>query len=456
MDGVQIQPQELMAGLSRALDLTEGEPMGHSIRACWIGMRIGRGLGLESGAIEDLFYGLLLKDAGCSANAHQVSSWFGTDDQDAKADLKQVNWSRMADAVRYAVRNTAPHAPWPRRVAQLMTLARRGVSLARDMVEIRCTRGAEIVKALGWSGAVPEAVLNLDEHWDGSGYPRGAKGEEIPLLARVLLFSQTVEIFWRKQGAEAARAMASNRRGTWFDPALVDVFLAQSRDPQYFSELAGVGDPESIHSLFPDTQKRLKDVATVMNTAEIFGQIVDAKSPWTRLHSHRTAAYAKHIAVALGLPTDSVQEVQLAAFFHDLGKLGVSNVILDKPGQLTAAERQSMEQHPRLTYEILAPLAPLAPITYAASCHHERLDGSGYYRQLSGGAVPVSSQIVAVADVFDALTADRPYRSGLSPEDAFKIIGAQAGHQLSQEAYEALRSLDLNPSLEAAPLFELS
>lgn len=443
MDELAIDPAELMAGLSRALDLTEGEPMGHSIRSCWIGMRMAQELQVERAVADDLYYALLLKDAGCSANAAQVSSWFGTDDHTAKMDLKQVNWSRMQDAIRYALRNAAPNARWPRRIAQMMWLARRGISSAQELVQIRCTRGAQIVQALGWSGAVPDAVLNLDEHWDGSGHPRGAKGEEIPLMARLLLLSQTIEIFWRRHGADAARTVAAERRGTWFDPALVDVFLADSRRDSYFQLLSRVDNPGSIREFFPKARHALDGVSHIMSTAQIFGQIVDAKSPWTHLHSIRTAHYAGQVAQAMGLPEETQRSVQMAGFFHDLGKLGVSNLILDKPGRLSPEERKAMERHPQLTFQVLEPLTALAPIAYAASCHHERLDGSGYHRQLSGDVVPLDAQIVAVADVYDALTADRPYRAGLSPDEALAVMRPDAGAKLSGAAFEALETLAL-------------
>ncbi|MCL5116291.1 MAG: HD domain-containing protein [Firmicutes bacterium] len=436
-----IDPAELIAGLSRALDLTEGEPMGHSVRSCWIGMQLAEDLKLEDSTADELYYALLLKDAGCSANAAQVSSWFGTDDHTAKADLKQVNWSRLSEAVRFAVRNAAPGQHFTRRLSQMVQLSGRGISAAQELVHVRCTRGAQIVRSLGWDGDVPDAVLNLDEHWDGSGHPRGLKGEEIPIMSRILLLSQTAEIFWRRQGPDAARQVVAQRRGTWFDPSLADVFLSRSNSRQFFEELAAVDAPDSIQHLFPRLETGMQDLRDVLHTAEIFGQIVDAKSPWTRLHSIRTAHYAAQIAAGLGWSEHDQAAVRITGFFHDLGKLGVSNAILDKPGQLTAEERQRMEVHAALTFRVLEPLEALRPLAYAASCHHERLDGSGYHQRLRGEEVPVFAQVVAVADVFDALTADRPYRAGMSPEEAFALMRPDVGIKLSGPAFEVLTGL---------------
>lgn len=415
--------------------------MGHSIRSCWIGMNVARACGAEESLADDLYYALLLKDAGCSANAAQVSSWFGTDDHSAKMDLKQTNWSRMHEAVLYAMKHAAPKERLSRRLAQMVQLSGRGVKGARQLVAMRCTRGASIVRSLGWSGGVPEAVLNLDEHWDGHGYPNGAKGEEIPFMARVMLLSQTAEIFWRTRGPDGARTIIRERRGTWFDPALADAFLAESQDPEFFVRLQQVDSPAAIHQAFPKVAQGLQDATDILKTAEIFGQIVDAKSPWTRLHSIRTAHYAHQIARSMGVSGLDPDVVMLAGYFHDLGKLGVSNLILDKPGRLTAGERSSMEVHPELTFRILEPLAALQEVAYGAACHHERLDGSGYHQGLAADSIPMSAQIVAVADVFDALTAERPYRPGLSPEEAFAIMRPDAGRKLSGPAYEALIAL---------------
>lgn len=439
-----ITPAELMAGLSRALDLTEGEPMGHSIRSCWIGMTIAKQVGLEPRIQEDLYYALLLKDVGCSANAAQVSSWFGTDDRRAKTDLKEVNWSRLSEAVSYAFRNAAPGQPWLTRIRQVASLSKRGVGAARELVEVRCTIGAGIVRSLGWSGLVPDAVLNLDEHWDGSGHPQGVRGEDIPILSRILLLAQTVEIFGQRKGPDACRQVARERSGHWFDPSLVAAFLAVSGETDYFEQLGCVQGPQAVVPFAPKTAPLRTDaIGDVLKVARVFGQIVDTKSSWTAMHSMRTAYYARAIAERMGLSEALQDQVLLAGFFHDLGKLGVSNLVLDKPGPLNSEERAHIETHAELTYRVLEPMPGLRPLAYFASCHHERLDGGGYYRRLAGEEVPLLSQVIAVADVFDALTADRPYRAGLSVDEALAILGRDAGARMDADAFEALVALPL-------------
>src|SRR5487761_706844 len=135
----------VIASLSRALDLAEGEPMGHAIRACWLGMQIAKWLELRPAERQDLYYALLLKDAGCSANAYSVTHWFQAADLVTKAELKITDWSSQWRSMVFAIRQTAPSAPITRRMAQLVSLGSRGAGLANELVEVRCTKGAEMV-----------------------------------------------------------------------------------------------------------------------------------------------------------------------------------------------------------------------------------------------------------------------------------------------------------------------
>ena len=170
------------------------------------------------------------------------------------------------------------------------------------------------------------------------------------------------------------------------------------------------------------------------------------------MHSVRTALYASNLAKILGWDERSQQETLLAGFFHDLGKLGVSNLILDKPGPLDAEERQAIERHPELTYHILEPLKPLREIARIAASHHERLDGTGYHHRWSGNQIPAGGRVVAVADVYDALAHARPYRRQLDTEEVLEIMGKEKGAKLWSDAMEAL----LWGLRETPDLFQLS
>lgn len=442
----------VLAALSQALDLTEGEPPGHALRTAWIAQALARALALDGKTRGQLLWVTLLKDAGCSANAHPVAEGFGTDDRRAKRDLKRVDWARPGEAVRYAVAHARPGARWYARAAQVARLARRGRRFATDLVMLRCTRGAEVVRELGWLDEIPDGVLYLDEHWDGSGEPYGLQGHTIPLLARLAGLAQTVEIFWREGGAETALTVARARRGTWFDPDLVDCLTTEAT-PQFWARLQDVVEPTEIADWAPaEATADQLGTADYLAIARVFAGIVDAKSPWTQRHSRRTADIADAVAQVLAWPTPAREAVGLAALWHDLGKLGVSNLILDKPGSLTEAERAAVRQHPLWTFRILSPLQSLRPVAEAAAAHHERIDGHGYHQGLAGIMIPVMGRVVAGADVYEALTAERPYKRGWDPDQALALMRQEAGSHVDTAVVDALEDavrrglIDRNPT----------
>ena len=215
----EIALSQLIGALSSALDIGEGEPPGHAVRSCLIGMRLADEIGLDASARSDLFYALLLKDAGCSANAAHMSALFGADDQDAKRTSKLVDWARPLSAFVWSLQDgRAPDGSLRGRVERLRAIRAEG-DVTRSLMRARCDRGAEIARMLGFSEATAEAIRSLDEHWDGRGQPRwperrgdpaggqdpvpGADGRGVPRRARP---------------AQRLRAWPRRRSGQWFDP----------------------------------------------------------------------------------------------------------------------------------------------------------------------------------------------------------------------------------------------
>jgi len=227
---------EVLGGLSYALDITEGEPPGHAVRTLAIGMRIAEQLRLDDEIRSALFYALLLKDAGCSANASRLSSLFHADDQPAKAAMKRVDWSRPSGLALYTWRSVEPGSSPLAKVRRMRAITQEE-EVTRDVIGTRCERGAEIARMLELPEATQNAIRSLDEHWDGSGHPRGLRGEDIPLLGRILCLAQSAEVFVRTMGARGAYGMAIKRRGRWFDPALVDAMLAFRDDAAFWGPL---------------------------------------------------------------------------------------------------------------------------------------------------------------------------------------------------------------------------
>ena len=169
-----------------------------------------------------------------------------------------------------------------------------------------------------------------------------------------------------------------------------------------------------------------------------FAEIVDAKSPYTASHSFRVTELSLRIAARLGKPAADLADLRRAALLHDIGKLSVPNSILDKPGPLDAGEWETVRLHPFYTQRILEHIRGLERLAFMAASHHERLDGRGYFRGLSGDQVPIGARILATADIYDALSAPRPYRLALAEEQALGLMERDRGTGLDGECLEAL------------------
>jgi HD-GYP domain-containing protein (c-di-GMP phosphodiesterase class II) len=306
---------------------------------------------------------------------------------------------------------------------------------------MRCERGAEIARLMGFPEETAQAVRNLDEHWDGSGHPDGLEGEEIPLLARISCLAQTVEVFYAAFGPARAEEMARARRKKWFDPALVDVFLAEARAGTEWKSLTAPDLMGVLSSLEPEDRALEVTPERLDLVAHAFARIIDAKSPFTYRHSEGVARTAVAMMEHMGFGASAVRDQRRAALLHDIGKLSVSNRILDKPGPLTEGEFAAVKRHPKLTYDVLVRVAPFRDIAEVASNHHERLDGTGYHRGVTGESLDLPSRVLAVADVYDALSQDRPYRPAMPVERVLGILKRQSGNKLCPLSVAALKEL---------------
>ena len=421
---------EVIAALSYALDLADGQALGHAVRSCMIGMRLADELGLEVDDREALFYGLLLKDAGCSSNAARITALYGADDLAAKRNARLVSHSRGSESLGYVVRNAAG-------LRGVVRVLRARKATAREMTAIRCERGAEIARMLGLPEATSAAIYSLDEHWDGKGHPRGLAHEEIPLLARILCVAQTVEVFLARESLDAACLIAVQRSDTWFDPAVVCALLSIYGDTEFWETVSSGRVRQHVAALAPAEGPLAAGDERGDRVAEAFARVVDAKSPYTFRHSERVAEIAVSIAVELGFDPVALRDLRRAGLLHDIGKLGVSNLILDKPGPLSAAEMGDVRRHPALTKRILEPVAVLGGIAADAAAHHERLDGSGYPDGLTAGELSPAARALAVADVYEALTSERPHRAALPVDAALALMHEEPLCPVALAALEA-------------------
>ena len=427
---------EVIGALSYALDITEGEPPGHAQRSCLIGMRLAEELRLDAEARSDLFYALLLKDAGCTANAARMSALFGADDHELKHSAKRVDWSRRLPAFAWSLRAVAPEGSPRLKLDRLLAIKDEG-EVTRSLMQARCDRGAEIALNIGLTRGTAEAIRTLDEHWDGRGQPRWLAGEQIPLLGRILCLAQTVEIFHAASGVDDAYAVADRRSGTWFDPGLVAALGAFRSDEGFWASLA---EPD-LTRWEPEDQIVVLDRDRLLRIATAFAGIVDAKSSWTYFHSDRTSQIATDMGAALGFDDDELDDLRHVALLHDIGKLAISSRILDKPAGLTHAEYERVKEHPLFTQWVLERVSCFEDLAPVAAAHHERLDGSGYPRGLDAYSLTLPMRVLAMADVYEALTAERPYRHALGDKEALEIIRDEVPSRLDADAYEALATV---------------
>ena len=431
---------EILAALSCALDITEGQPPGHAVRTCLIGMHIADRAGVPMTDRGALFYALLLKDLGCSSNAARLCTLFGADDRGLKREHKLTDWSRRGPSLAYAFRHAVPDASPMGRLFRVASMALRQQGSAREMVRIRCDRGADIAAMLGFGEATRDAIRTLDEHWDGHGMPGGLRAGEIPLLGRVVGLAQSVEVFAGTFGVSAAVEMAIERRGRWFDPALVDALGSFADDDDFWAMVLGRSPERHLGRLEPEDQILLADESRLDAIAHAFARVIDAKSPYTCLHSERVAELAVTIGRRLHFSAPELRDLRRAGLLHDIGKLGVSTRILDKPDRLTERERAEIRVHPAYTQRILERVAAFGGIVHVASSHHERLDGKGYHLGITGERLSPMSRALAVADVYEATTADRPYRPGLPRNEALAVLRRLSGTALCTASVEALAS----------------
>jgi putative nucleotidyltransferase with HDIG domain len=434
-----IRTAELLGALSHALDLTEGQPRGHCIRACWIGTHLGRAINLTPAELSDLYYTLLLKDLGCSSNAARICQLYLTNDQHFKADFKLVDGS-LSQALRFVLSHTGLQSGMAERFHAVINIMKNGGEISRELIEARCQRGADIARLMGFSESVASAIQNLDEHWDGRGKPEGAAARSIPTAAQIALLAQVADVFHTAAGRDAAIREIESRSGTWFAPDLVDVFTALADWDGLWEPLHSPQLATHVLSLEPGEHVRMASEDDLDRIAKGFALVIDSKSPFTRGHSERVALYTDLIAEELGHSREQRRFLRRAALLHDIGKLAISNTILDKPDKLTDAEYTSIKTHPVHSASILRDVTIFAKMADVAEHHHERLDGKGYPHGLKADDITSDIRIVTTADVFDALTADRPYRKAMTPAEAFAIMDKDVGTAFDPMCLAALKS----------------
>jgi HD-GYP domain-containing protein (c-di-GMP phosphodiesterase class II) len=414
--GVRIA--ELVATLSYAADLGLGQPMEHCMRQTVIALRLADMVGADPADREATYYLGLLMNSFCHADAAEQARWFG-DDIGFKADAIEFLGMDTARIVAFVLRRVASHGSGPDRVRRLAAFPVAGYGQVATFLTTHSTLGAQMAARMGLAEGVRTAIGQAYEQWDGKGYPHHLREDGICLPARLVPLSAGAEVFGRRQSVDAAVQMVRRNRGAEFDPMLADLFCANAAELLDGLDDAATWDRVLAAEPFPRRVVSGQDLDDVL---EAMADAVDLKSPQFAGHSRGVANLAAEAGRISGLHDEDLTTLRRAGLIHDLGRLGVSNAIWDKPGPLTEAEQERVRLHPYLTDRMMARVSALAGSREVAARHHERLDGSGYPRGLGAASLTPLDRLLAVADSYHSLTEPRPYRTAFSSAAAARRL----------------------------------
>lgn len=417
-DGVRIA--ELVATLSYAADLGLGQPMDHCLRQTVMALRLADLAGAPAADREATYYLGQLVNSYCHADATEQARWFG-DDISMKGD--GFEWPLMSTPQTIAVvlRKILAHGSAADRVRRLATFPVNGPREIETWLLTHTTLGAQFVARLGLGVEVEDALRQAYEQWDGKG-PRHVRADEITLPARLVGIAAPLEVTARRHGADVAIGIARRHAGSMFDPALAELFSDHAAE--ILDDLDSAATWDEVLAAEPRLARRVSG-AELDDVLEAMADLIDMKSPYLAGHSRGVANLAAEAARVSDRTERDRTVVRRAGLLHDLGRLGVSNAIWDKPGPLTDVERERAHLHPYLTDKMLARIPALAECREIAARHHERLDGSGYPRGLTAASLGPLDRLLAAADVYHAATEPRPHREALSDAQAAQVLRAE-------------------------------
>ncbi len=412
---------ELVASLSLATDLGLGLPQEHVLRQTVIATRLAAAGGLSEDERAAVFYVSLLAWVGCVADSHELASWFG-DDRQLRADSYAVEKTTLP-MLRFLLDHVSADGSPVRRITMVGRFLSGGFRDAMASFVAHCQTTSDIADRLGLHEDVRKALPQAFERWDGKGVPAGLRGDQIERVMRVVQVADDAEVSHRIAGVDAALNMLADRGGTEFDPALVA--LCRDNAAEIFGDLETVDAWRVVIAGCSPLDRALDD-AELMAVLEIFADYADLKSPWFLGHSRAVAALAARAARGFGLPPSEVTLVERAALVCRLGMIGVSTGTWDKAGPLSTIEWERVRTVPYLTERVLDRQPRLAEIGKIAGMCHERMDGSGYPRGLSGAAIPAAARLLAAAEVYQALGEARPQRAAYPQSDREAQLLAEA------------------------------
>ena len=375
---IEIKLGQLLRSLSYALDIAENRYSGHSRRTAYIAYSIAKEMDLKEEDIIDIYYGALIHDIGMAGHLSNHS---------------------ITDIHYY-----------------------------ENLKKEHCSFGYNILDKLPLKREIKEYLLYHHEEWEGTG-PYGLKGDEIPLASQVIHIADYFELFFVRRARDLLGNPDLNIIDKWLDPYrdkmfnndICHIFLTIVSREKFWLDLKPSNIDPALVIVEPGKNICI-DIHDLHRISEAFSMLIDAKSKFTYEHSKGISKIAYNFATYLGYNSLMIEKLTIAANLHDIGKFIVPTRIIEKPSKLTSKEFSIMKSHAYYTKLILKQIEGIEDIAEWAGNHHEKLNGKGYPEKLNVKVLTKEDQVIAFADIFQALTEDRPYRKGMNPKKAIDVM----------------------------------
>ena len=384
------------------------------MRTCLLAVRLARELGHGEDDAGDTYYAALLQHVGCTASAHELSLAFGDEIALNRAGAR-TDFSKPVETFSTFIPELTAGLPLVTRVRLTAAVLVRGKRLGDYAQHANCEVASATARRLGLPDRVERALHQMFEWWNGKGEPSRLHAEEIDLSARIVQVASHGVLFGDIGGAALSAASVRQRSGSYLDPAIAEAFA--TRSAEFLDELEDVDVLEAVLEAEPEPRRTAAEWQ-LDDMARAFGDIVDLKSPFFHGHSARVAELAEAAARKLRLEERDCVALRRGGLMHDLGRAAVPTSIWEKTAPLTALEWEQVRLHPYHSERVLARSPALAPLAPIVGMHHERQDGSGYYRELTARSISLPARVLAAADAFSTLTETRPHRAALEPSAA--------------------------------------
>ncbi|HEY9286488.1 MAG TPA: HD domain-containing phosphohydrolase [Candidatus Dormibacteraeota bacterium] len=423
---------ELLAGLSLVTDLAARHASEQALKASILATRLAESTGLRGEEAKHAFYATLLRFVGCTAPMPEYADVMGEVDNEMRPRGDMTDLTNPRESFPFLLSLGQSVSAW-RRPALWAGVLTKGRTVAGPGIQADCEVAIRMAERFHLNRAVADALSAHFERWDGHGLPRGLSGEAIPLPARVAAVAFAAAMFHEAGGKEVAVEAMRRWSGRILDPTLVDGFLAASGELLQAVETRDAWQ-DALNS--EPAPRELVPEHRLDAVLQGFADFVDLKSRYFHGHSSGVAALAAAAGRTLGLADNAALTLRRAGLVHDIGRAAVGTTTWDRPGPLRTAEWEQVRLHAYHGERVLTRSQVLAPLAPIAGMHHERLDGSGYHRGAPAAMQPKLARVLAVADVYRALTEDRPHRQALGPDAAARVLEAQPG--LDKEVVSAV------------------